>query len=139
MEVYAPVVVPSPLRPTFPQRVKSPAVSKAPINILIDDHHVEVSDIMTVPSPSTHTSPQKTKSLEDVKALSLVLQNHFSSLDGLETIDVVSKFWVDPNEMMEEDANDTREEIICTKRKQGRPPKGTGKSKKIAKVVIQPK
>jgi len=74
----------------------------------IDDHHVEVSDHVTVPSLSPHTSPQKTKYFGDVKALSLVLQNHFSSLDGLETTNVVSKFWVDPNEM-KEDASDTRE------------------------------
>jgi len=75
----------------------------------------------------------------------LVLQNHFSSLDGLETTNVggdphisasiistaivkfnsdhitvenwvVSKFWVDPNEM-EEHASDTRKEIVHTKRK----------------------
>jgi len=42
---------------------------------------------------------------------------------------VISKFWADPNEM-EEHANDTWEEIVRTKRKTGRPPKGTGKSKK---------
>jgi len=48
---------------------------------------------------------------------------------GLETTDVVSKFWVDPNEM-EEDVGDIGEEKVCTKRKSGRPPKGTGKSKK---------
>jgi len=65
----------------------------------------------------------------------LVLQNHFSSLDGLKTTNVVSKFWVDPNEM-EKDASDTGEEIVCIKRKPGRPHKGTGKSKKIAKVVL---
>ena len=94
----------------------------------------------------------------------LVLQNHFFSLDGLETIDVggdsnigasiiltaivkfnydhitienrvVSKFWVDPNEM-EEHANNTGKEIVCTKRKPWRPPKGTGKSKKPTKVVL---
>ena len=39
---------------------------------------------------------------------------------------VVSKFWVDPNEM-EEHASDTREEIVYTKRKPGRQPKETGK------------
>jgi len=53
---------------------------------------VEVSSTVTVPSPSCHTSPWKAKSLWDAKALlldndTLVLQNHFSSLDGLETID----------------------------------------------------
>jgi len=90
---------------------------------------VEVSAIVYVPSPSPHTSHKKAKSLGDVKALLLVLQNHFSSLDGLESTNVVSKFWVDPNEM-EEDANDTGEDIVYTKRKPGRPPKGTGKSKK---------
>jgi len=37
---------------------------------------------------------------------------------------------------MEEDANDIREEIVCTKRKPGRSPKGTGKSKKTAKAVL---
>jgi len=53
----------------------------------------------------------------------------------LETTDVVSKFWVDPNEM-EEDASDTGEEIVCTKRKPWRPHKGTGKLKKIATIVL---
>ena len=48
---------------------------------------------------------------------------------------VVSEFCVDPNEM-EEHASDTGEEIVRTKRKPGRPPKGTGKSKKTAKVVL---
>jgi len=117
------MVVPSSLRSTSPRRTKSPAHSKAPIKTPIDGHHVEVSDIVIVPSMLSHTSPRKAKSFGDVKALSLVLQNHFSSLDGLETIDVVSKFWADPNEM-EEDANDTGEEIVCTKRKLGRPHKG---------------
>jgi len=79
--------------------------------------------------------PQKTKSLGDVKALSLVLQNHFSSLDGLENTNVLAKFWADPNEM-EEDASDTGEKIVCTKRKPGRSPKGNGKSKKTAKTVF---
>ena len=45
------------------------------------------------------------------------------------------KFWVDPNEM-EEHANDNREEIVRTKRKPGRPPKGTSKSKKTVKEVL---
>ena len=54
---------------------------------------MEVSAIVIVPSLSRHTSPRKVKSLGDVKALlpyndTLVLQNHFSSLDGLETTDV---------------------------------------------------
>ena len=79
--------------------------------------------------------PQKAKSLGDVKALSLVLQNHFSSLDGLENANVPSKFWVDPNEM-EKDDNDTGEEIVCIKRKPGRPPKRNGKSKKTVKTVL---
>jgi len=79
--------------------------------------------------------PRKAKSLGDVKALLLVLQNHFSSLGGLETADVVSKFWVDPNEM-EKDVSDTGEQIVCTKRKLGRPPKGTSKSKKNTKAVL---
>jgi len=107
---------------------------------------------VNVSSPSPHTSHRKAKSLGDVKALSLlILQNHLSSLDGLETTDVggdphigastipsaiveinsnhitvenqvVSKFWADPNEM-EEDVSDTGEEIVHTKRKPGRPPK----------------
>jgi len=65
----------------------------------------------------------------------LVLQNHFSSLNGLENTNVLSKFWVGPNEM-EEDDSDTGDEIVCTKRKPGRPPKKNGKSKKIAKAVL---
>jgi len=87
---------------------------------------VEVSAIVIVPSQSPHTSPRKAKYIEDVKAISLVLQNHFSSLDGLETTNVggdshigastipptivginsddienqvVSKFWADSNDM----------------------------------------
>ena len=63
VEVWAPVAVPSLLRPTSPRRVKSPAGSTTPINTPIDGHHVEISAIVTVPSPS------------------LVLQNHFSSLE----------------------------------------------------------
>jgi len=88
VEASAPVVVPSLLRPTSPRRAKTPANSTTPINTPIDGHHVEVSTIVIVPSPSPHTSPRKAKSLGDVKALSLVLQNHFSSLDGLKTTDV---------------------------------------------------
>ena len=130
VEVSAPVVV-----PTSSWRDKSPAGSNIPTTNLIDGHHLEVSAIVIVPPSSPHTSPRKAKPLGDVKALSLVLQNHFSSLDGLETTNVVSKFWVHPNEM-EEDANDIGEEIISTKRKSGRPPKGTGKSKKTAKTVL---
>jgi len=161
VEVSTPVAVPSMLRPTSPRRAKSPTDSTTPINTSIDGHHVEVSVIVTVPSSSPHTSPRKAKSFGDVKALSLVLQNHFSSLDGLETTNVGgdpyigtsiaivefnsdhitvenqvgSKFWTDPKEM-EEDGSDTEEEIVCTKRKPGRPPKGTGKSKKTAKTVL---
>jgi len=75
----------------------------------------------TISSP--YTSHWKAKSFRDVKALVLVLQNHFSSLDDFETTNVVSKFWANPNEM-EEDANNTGEEIVCTKRKSGRPPRG---------------
>jgi len=71
----------------------------------------------------------------DVKALLLVLQNHFSFLDGLEATNVVLKFWVDPYKM-EEDASDTGEKIVCTKRKLSIPPKETGKSKKSAKEVL---
>jgi len=88
VEVSTPVAVPCPLHPTSPQMAKSPANSITPINTRIDGHHVEVSALVTVPSPSPQTSPQKAKSLGDVKALSLVLQNHFSSLDGLETKNV---------------------------------------------------
>ena len=154
VEVFVPVIVPSPLRTTSPQRAKS----HADTNALVPN--VEVSAIVTVPSQSPYTSPQKAKYLGDVKAISLVLQNHFSSLDGLKTTDVggdshigasiillvginsdhienqiVSKFWADSNEM-EEDANDNGEETVRTKRKPGRPPKGTGKSRKIAKAVL---
>jgi len=130
---------------------------------------VEVSGIVTTPSPSRHTSPRKPKYLEDVKSLlpdndMFVLQNHFSSLDGLETTDVegdphigaliisisivefnfnhitsenrvVSKFWTDPNEI-EVHTSDNGEEIVRTKRKPGRPPKGTSKSKKTGKAVL---
>jgi len=124
VEVSAHVVV-----HTSPRRAKSPVGSNIPTTNLIDGHHVEVYAIVTIPPLSPHTSPRKARPLGDVKALSLVLQNHFSSLDGLETTNVVSKFWVDPNEM-EEDVSDIGEEIVCTKRKPGRPPKGTGKSRK---------
>ena len=121
MEVSVPVIVPSPLRTISPRRVKSHADTNAPVP------NVEVSAIVTVPSQSPHTSPRKAKYLGDVKAISLVLQNHFSSLDGLETTDVggdshigastippvginsdhienqvVSKFWADSNEMEED-------------------------------------
>jgi len=133
VEVSAPVVVP--LCPTSPRRAKSPAGSNIPTKNIIDDHHVEVSAIAIVPSSSPHTSPRKAKPIGDVKALSFVLQNHFSSFNGLETTNVVSKFWADPNEM-EEDVSDIGEEIVCTKRIPGRPPKGTGKSKKTAKTNL---
>jgi len=106
---------------------------------------VEVSASVAVPSPSCHTSPQKAKALGDVKELlpdnnTLVLQNHFSSLDGLKTTNVggdphicasiiptaivefnsnhitvenqvASKIWVDPNEM-EEYVSDNGEEYV---------------------------
>ena len=169
MEVSTPVVIPSPSRPTSPRKAKSPGDTKAPIKNPIDGHYVQVSALVTVPSPSRHTFPWKAKSLRDVKALlpdndTLVLQNHFSSLDDLETTDVggdshigvsiiltvivefnfdhitvenrvVSKFWDDPNEM-EEHVSDIGEEIVRTKRKPERPPKGIGKSKKNAKAVL---
>jgi len=163
VEVLTPVVVSPQLHLISPQRVKSPAHTIALTNTQIDGHHEEVSATVTVPSPSlvlknhfssfdgldttdvggdpyigtstTIVEPQKAKSLGDAKALSLVLQNHFSSLDGLENTNVLSKFWADPNEM-EEDDSDTGEEIVCTKRKPGRPPKRNGKSKKTAKTVL---
>jgi len=134
------------------------------VTSFMNGHHVEVSATVVAPSSSHYTSSRKAKSLGDAKALlpdndMLVLQNHFSFLDGLETTDargdphtgtpiilttivefnskhitvknqVISKFWADPNEM-EEHASDTWEEIVCTKRKPRRPPKGTSKSKKI--------
>jgi len=37
---------------------------------------------------------------------------------------------------MEEDASDIGKEIVCTKRKLGRPPKETGKSKKTVKTIL---
>ena len=48
----------------------------------------------------------------------IIVENHIGS-----------KFWADLNEM-EEDASDTGEEIVRTKRKPERQPKGTGKAKK---------
>jgi len=48
---------------------------------------------------------------------------------------VLSKFWVDPNEIKEH-ASDTGEEVVLTKRKPGRPPNGTGKFKKTAKAIL---
>jgi len=99
---------------------------------------LDTTDVGGDPYIGTSTpivEPQKAKSLGDVKALSLVLQNHFSSLDGLENTYFLSKILTDPNEM-EEDASDTGEEIVCTKRKLGRPPKRNGKSKKTAKAVL---
>jgi len=82
-EVSTPVAAPSPLHSTSHRMAKFPAVSKAPIKTPIDGHHVEVSAIVIVPSSIPHTSHRQAKSVGDVKALSLVLQNHFSSLDGL--------------------------------------------------------
>ena len=58
VEVFAPVVVPSPSRPTSSWRAKSPGDTKAPIKTRIDGHHVEVSAIVIVPSSSRHTSLQ---------------------------------------------------------------------------------
>jgi len=46
--VYDIVVVPSSSHLTTPQRAKSPGDTKAPIKTPIDDHHVEVSAIVTV-------------------------------------------------------------------------------------------
>ena len=135
MEVSPPVGDPS------LQRATSHVVCTTPFTTPMNGHHM--SAIVTVPSPL------------------LVLRNHFSSLEGLETTNVGgdpyigtstaivefnfdhisvenhigSKFWVYPNEM-EEDASDTREEIIHTKRKPRRPPKGTGKAKKTDKTVL---
>ena len=123
------------------QRATSPIVSTTSFTTPMDGHHM--SAIVTVPSPS------------------LVLRNPFSSLEGLETTDVGgdpyigtstaivefnydhitvenhigSKFWADPNEM-EEDASDTGKEIVRTKRKLRRPPKGIGKAKKTTKTVL---
>jgi len=92
VEVFVTVVVPSPSRHTSPQKDKSLGDVKAPVTSPIDGHHVEVSATVVIPSLSRHTSPWKAKSLWDAKALlldnnTLVLQNHFSSLDGLETTD----------------------------------------------------
>jgi len=69
VEVWAPVAIPSPLHPTPPRRAKSSTNSTTPINTPMDGHHVD-SAIVLVPSPL------------------LVLQNHFSPLEGLETTDV---------------------------------------------------
>ncbi|XP_068461592.1 uncharacterized protein [Phaseolus vulgaris] len=108
----------------------------------MDGNHM--SAIVTVPSPL------------------LILQNHFSSLEGLETtyvggdpyigtsIAIVefnyvhitvenhigSKIWIDPNEM-EKDASDTGKEIVRTKRKPRRPPKGTGKASSNHNVTMK--
>jgi len=169
VEVSAPVAVTSSSHHTSTWKAKSLGDTKTLVKTPIDAHHVEVSATVVVPSLLRHTSPRNAKSLGDVQALLLdndtvVLQNQFSFLDGLETTDVesnphtdepiiriaivefnyehinienqvVSKFWTNPNEM-EEHVSDTGEEIIRTKRNPGRPPKGTGKSKKPAKVVL---
>ena len=160
MEVTATMVVPSLLRHTSPRKTKSLGDAKTLVTTPIDGHHVKVPAIVVVPSPSCHTSSHKAKLLRDAKSLlldndTLVLQNHFSSLGGLETTDaggdphagtpiipttivefnyehitienqVVSNFWTDPDEM-EEHASDTGEEIFA---KPGRTPKGTSKLKK---------
>jgi len=105
---------------------------------------------VVVPSLSHPTSHQKAKSLGEALLLTndtLVLQNHFTSLDGLETTNVggdphtrapifpivvvefnyehmtvgnmvVSKFWADPNEM-EEKSNDTGRKFFTLKENQG--------------------
>jgi len=145
LESHAPiedlhVEVSPPLGDPSLQRATSPVVSTTPFTNPMDGHHMSV--IVTIPSPL------------------LVLQNHFSSLESLETTNVGgdpyiststaivefnydhitgenhigSKFWVDPNEM--EDDSDTGEEIVRTKRKPGRPPKGIGKTKKTTKAVL---
>jgi len=77
---------------TSPRKAKSLGDAKAPVTTPIHGHHVEISATMAIPSPSCHNSPWKAKSLWDAKALlpdndTLVLQNHFSSLDSLETTD----------------------------------------------------
>jgi len=59
------------------------------VTTLIDGHHVEVSATVDVPSLSRHAFPRMANSLGDAKALlsdndTLILQNQFSSLDGLE-------------------------------------------------------
>jgi len=63
VKVWAPVAIPSQLRPTSPRRARSLADSTTPINTQIDDHQVEISVIVTVPSPS------------------LVLKNQFSCVE----------------------------------------------------------
>jgi len=92
VEIFAIVIVPSLLCHTSPQKAKSLGDAKAPVMTLIDGHHVEVSVTVGIPSTSRHTSHWKAKSLWDAKALlpdndTLVLQNHFSSLDSLQTTD----------------------------------------------------
>jgi len=90
VQVSAIVVVAYSSRHTSPRKAKSLEDAKAPIKTPVDGHHEEISTIVVVPSSSCHTSPRKAKSLGDAKALlpdndTLVLQNHLSSLDGLET------------------------------------------------------
>jgi len=89
VEVSSTLVVSSLSCHTSSQKVISLGDAKAPVTTPIDGHHVAT---VVVISSSRHTSSQKDKSLEDVKALlpdndTLVLQNHFSSLEGLETTD----------------------------------------------------
>jgi len=93
VKVSALVVVPFSSLHTSPRKAKSLGDAKARVTTLIVGHHVKVSTTVVVPSPSCHTSPWKAKLLWDVKVLlpnndMLVLQNHFSSLHGLETTDV---------------------------------------------------
>ena len=70
VEVLTHVVVSPQLCLISTQRVKSPVHTTTLTNTPIDGHHEEVSTIVPVPSPS------------------LVLKNHFSSLNGLDTTDV---------------------------------------------------
>ena len=67
VEVSAPVVVPSPLRPTSHRRAKSPADFKAPIKTPMDGHHVQVSAIVVVPSPSLIPLVRRLNLLEMLK------------------------------------------------------------------------
>jgi len=143
VEISPPVVVPSSLCPTSPQRAKSPTDSTTPINTPIDGHHVETSAIVIVPSPSLackitfHLSRVwKLQMWEVILILVRLLPLLKFDYDHITVENEIgSKVWVDPNEM-EEDVSDTGEKIVRIKRKPGRPPKGTGKSKKITKTIL---
>jgi len=105
----------------------------------IDVIHVLVcSNIVVVPSPPRENSPMAAQSL------ALTLQNHFSSLDGLETANeaggpntgkpivptsIDSKFWADRSET-EETTSDTGGDIVRITRKSRRSPKRACRSKK---------